>query len=452
MAGRAALNLQPVTRCACSSPRRTPFRRNPALFWIRRKTNRYASCFSCSSLPEDRKSSEENSEETFQVLHQTEPGGYSLIRSVARLIDLFRVDSFDLEIMAIAVPAALALAADPLTSLVDTAFVGHLGSVELAAVGVSVSVFNLVSKLFNVPLLNITTSFVAEQEALDSKKESNIQKFSVTTGMMTVKKNCPAVSTSLSLAAAIGVVEALALSLGSGLLLNIMGIPFGSPMRAPAELFLTFRAYGAPPIVIALAAQGVFRGFMDTKTPLYAIGIGNILNAALDLMLIVFLGLGIKGAAIATVISEYVIALILLWKLGEKVDFLSPNFMNAGFIRYLTSGTLLISRTIAILLTMTLATSMAAREGPIQMAGHQICLQVWLAVSLLNDALALAAQALLASEYTKGEYEQARMVVYRVLQEEKYKKQVEIYWFRLLEFTKKDWEPEFAQLSCDSSK
>jgi hypothetical protein len=40
------------------------------------------------------------------------------------------------------------------------------GSVELAAVGVSVSVFNLVSKIFNLPLLSITTSFVAEDYAI----------------------------------------------------------------------------------------------------------------------------------------------------------------------------------------------------------------------------------------------------------------------------------------------
>jgi len=49
-------------------------------------------------------------------------------------------------------------------------------------------------------------------------------------------------------------------------------------MRIPAEQFLTFRAYGAPPIVVALAAQGAFRGLMDTKTPLYAVGkiiVGN---------------------------------------------------------------------------------------------------------------------------------------------------------------------------------
>lgn len=186
-------------------------------------------------------------------------------------------------------------------------------------------------------------------------------------------------------------------------------------MREPAEQFLTFRAYGAPPIVIALAAQGTFRGFMDTKTPLYAVGIGILLNAVLDLVLIFYLGLGVGGAALATVVSEYVMAFILLWKLNEKVILIFPN-MGVGVFRYITSGGFLIARTIAVVLTMTLATSMAAREGPIPMAGYQICLQVWLSVSLLNDALALAGQALLASEYTKGNCMQARIVIVQSLQ------------------------------------
>lgn len=51
-------------------------------------------------------------------------------------------------------------------------------------------------------------------------------------------------------------------------------------------------------------------------------------------------------------------------------------------------------RTLAVLVTLTLATSMAAREGPVPMAGYQICVQIWLAISLLTDALALAAQVL----------------------------------------------------------
>ncbi|RZB52935.1 Protein DETOXIFICATION 44, chloroplastic [Glycine soja] len=43
-------------------------------------------------------------------------------------------------------------------------------------------------------------------------------------------------------------------------------------MRGPAEQFLTLRAFGTPAIVLALATQGTFRGFLDTKTPLYAVG------------------------------------------------------------------------------------------------------------------------------------------------------------------------------------
>ncbi|XP_010922639.1 protein DETOXIFICATION 44, chloroplastic [Elaeis guineensis] len=354
------------------------------------------------------------------------PIGPSVLSSIPRLLDRIRGDQISLELVSIALPAVLALAADPIASLVDTAFVGHLGSVELAAVGVSVSVFNLVSKLLNVPLLNVTTSFVAEQQALDGGLKSDANRVETREKVLGLKlkgrgdsggrKFLPAVSTSLALAAGIGLAEAIGLFLGSGFLINIMGIPVDSPMRMPAEQFLTLRAYGAPPLVIALAAQGTFRGFMDTKTPLYAVGAGNLLNAILDPILIFAFGLGVGGAAIATVISEYLIAFILLWKLNAKVVLLSPDILGGGFIRYLKSGGLLISRTIAVLLTMTLATSLAVREGPIPMAGHQICLQVWLAVSLLNDALALAGQALLASEFTQRNYVQARVIIYKVLQ------------------------------------
>ncbi|ESR42729.1 hypothetical protein CICLE_v10011401mg [Citrus x clementina] len=343
-------------------------------------------------------------------------GSFSLINIIARLSDGFKFDELGLEIWSIALPAALALAADPIASLIDTAFVGHLGSVELAAVGVSVSVFNLVSKLFNVPLLNITTSFVAEEQAVKSQG-SDDGSSQIDHGVeQQGKKLLPSISTSLALAAGIGIAEALALSFGSGFLMNIMGIPADSPMRVPAENFLNLRAFGAPPIVIALAAQGAFRGFMDTKTPLYAIGAGNLINAILDPILIFFFHFGIGGAAIATVISEYLIAFILIWKLSDNVLLMSPDIDGRRVVHYLKSGGLLIGRTIAVLLTMTLATSMAAREGPIPMAGYQICVEVWLTLSLLSDALALAGQALLAAGYSQGNYEQARQVVFRLLQ------------------------------------
>ncbi|KAL5731117.1 hypothetical protein ACHQM5_003876 [Ranunculus cassubicifolius] len=69
-----------------------------------------------------------------------------LLTSVSKFVSGFSIrDELGLEMMTIAVPAALALAADPIASLVDSIFIGHVGSLQLAAVGVSISVFNLVS-------------------------------------------------------------------------------------------------------------------------------------------------------------------------------------------------------------------------------------------------------------------------------------------------------------------
>nr|NP_001350570.2 uncharacterized protein LOC112543457 [Oryza brachyantha] len=330
----------------------------------------------------------------------------------------FTLDDIGMDILTIALPAVLALAADPITALIDTAFVGHVGSAELAAVGASISIFNLVSKLLNVPLLNVTTSFVAEQQAVDADHNSSIQNeiSSPQEKAGEQRKFLPAVSTSLALAVGIGLMETVTLILGSGTLMDIVGITVDSPMRIPAEQFLILRAYGAPPVIVALAAQGTFRGFMDTKTPLFAVVAGNLVNALLDAIFIFPLGLGVSGAALATVTSEYLTAFILLWKLNSRMVLFSWHVIAGDIVRYLKSGALLIARTIAVVLTFTVSTSLASREGPVPMAGYEICLQVWLTISLLNDALALAGQALLANEYAKGNYKKARVVLYRVLQ------------------------------------
>lgn len=120
-----------------------------------------------------------------------------------------------------------------------------VGSVELAAVGISVSVFNLISKLFNVPLLNVTTSFVAEEQALIAKGDSDCLSKHLLLICQTLfvanmsyifvlkldsspdsqsKILLPSVSTSLLLALGLGIAEAVGLFVGSGFLLNTMGI------------------------------------------------------------------------------------------------------------------------------------------------------------------------------------------------------------------------------------
>ncbi|CAL8152593.1 unnamed protein product [Prunus armeniaca] len=81
-------------------------------------------------------------------------------------------------------------------------------------------------------------------------------------------------------------------------------------------------------------------------------------------------------------------------------------------------------RVIAVTFCVTLAASLAARQGPTPMAAFQVCLQVWLATSLLADGLAVAGQviipshfqAILASAFAKKDYDKASSTASRVLQ------------------------------------
>ncbi|KAJ6403056.1 hypothetical protein OIU84_015051 [Salix udensis] len=296
-----------------------------------------------------------------------------------------------------------------------------LGPVELGSAGVSIMIFNNVSKLFNIPLLSVATSFVAEDIAKnatkDSISENGIQEDS-TNGKpigMVERKQLSSVSTALLLAIGIGIFEAVALYLGCGSFLNLMGITGDSPMRIPAERFLSLRALGAPAVVVSLALQGIFRGFKDTKTPVFCLGLGNLSAIFLFPMLMYYLKLGVTGAAISTVVSQYLVTFLMVWQLNKRVILLPPKVGELQFGVYMKSGGFLIGRTLAVLTTMTLATSIAARQGAVAMAAHQICMQIWLAVSLLTDALAASGQALIASYSSEGDHKTVKEVTNFVL-------------------------------------
>lgn len=387
---------------------------------------------------------------------------------------VFKRDELGREIWGIAFPAALALAADPVASLIDTAFIGRLGPVEIAAVGVSIAIFNQASKVTIFPLVSITTSFVAEEETIrktcasleedENPKKCSIKNtemkelmpddemleklergstnnrevkdlvptedFSATTCKSTPifsskpkkaklskeRRHIPSASTALVLGGILGLLQTLFLIFGAKLLLSLMGIKSDSPMMTPARKYLTLRALGAPAVLLSLAMQGVFRGFKDTKTPLYATVAGDLTNIVLDPILIFACGLGVSGAAIAHVLSQYLISLILLLRLMKQVNLLPPSGKDLQFRRFLKNGILLLARVIAATICVTLAASMAARLGSIPMAAFQVCLQVWMTSSLLADGLAVAGQAILASAFAEKDYDRAIAAGVRVLQ------------------------------------
>ncbi|KAL8134781.1 hypothetical protein AgCh_009698 [Apium graveolens] len=311
------------------------------------------------------------------------------------------IPSVQTELIRLSIPAIAGQAIEPLAQLMETAYIGRLGSLELASAGVSISIFNIISKVFNIPLLSVTTSFVAE----DISKHS-------TEGFSSAERmQLPSVSTALVLSIGIGILEATALYLGSGMFLSIMGISTASPMRTSAHHFLQLRALGCPAVVLSLAIQGIFRGFKDTETPVKCLALGNTAAVFLFPALMYVFHLGVTGAAISSIISQYTVTLSMIWHLNKRT-ILVPDFEKLQFGGYLKSGGFLLGRTLAAVMTVTLSTSMAARQGPLSMAAHQIILQVWLSTSLLADAQSSSSQALIASSFAKGDYNRVREITY----------------------------------------
>ncbi|KDO71436.1 hypothetical protein CISIN_1g008290mg [Citrus sinensis] len=330
------------------------------------------------------------------------------------------VQNVQLDLIMLSLPAIAGQAIEPMAQLMETAYIGRLGPLELASAGVSTSIFNILSKVFNIPLLSVATSFVAEDISRSSSKDSTSDSSCPNVSYngcdeSTDRKLLPSVSTALVLALTIGILEALAMYFGSGLFLDIMGISSASSMRIPAQRFLSLRAIGAPAVVLSLAIQGIFRGFKDTRTPVFCLGLGNFSAVFMFPMLMYYFKLGVTGAAISTVGSQYMVTLLMIWYLNKRTILSIPNMKNLHFGDYLRSGGYLLGRTLAAVMTITLSTSIAARQGALAMAAHQICLQVWLSVSMLADAQAASGQALIASSFAKGDYNTVKEITHFAL-------------------------------------
>lgn len=305
----------------------------------------------------------------------------------------------DRDIFRLGIPALGALAADPLVSIVDTIFVGRLGVVPLAALAVNAAIFSLAFVAFNV-LEYGTTPIVASAGGRGDRAAA---------GRTVIQ--------ALGIAALAGPVATLILLGFANPILDVMGA--SGELREPALAYLRIRAFAAPAVLIVTAGHGIFRGYLDTRTPLVVTMGLNVVNLVLDPLLIYGAGLGIAGAAIATTIAQWTGALwfldLLLRRRREELGIVLARPRLAELIPYLRIGGALASRSFALLGTMALAAAVATRVGTVEVAAHQVAVEVWLFLALVVDALAVAGQALVARYRGRGDPAEARAAADRLL-------------------------------------
>jgi putative MATE family efflux protein len=297
-----------------------------------------------------------------------------------------RLDPTDREILGLAIPALGALAIDPLLTLADTAFVARLGTVDLAALGVDSAIFGFAFFAFNF-LAYVVTPLVAR--AIGRGQHDEARRW---------------VGDALSLAVGLGIVVAVVLEMAAPLFVDLMGA--GPDVADPAISYLRIRALAAPAVLVVSAGHGAFRGHKDTRTPLkVALGV-NLTNLVLDPLLMFTFGLGLEGAAVATVVAQYLGAVWFLRLIVGRDMATRPRGLRASLPSLLDlgrNGVLLTTRTGLLLATLTIAASMATRLGPAEIAAHQLVAQVFLLSALLTDSVAIAAQAMVGDTAGRGD-------------------------------------------------
>jgi MATE family multidrug resistance protein len=308
-----------------------------------------------------------------------------------------RRSEFDGEILRLAVPALGALAADPLVSLVDTAFVGRLGAVPLASLGVAAAVFGIAFAVANFLPYGATPLIAAAAGTGDAAAAGRLGR-----GV-------------LQLGLGAGLLALLLVQLGAEPVARLMG---ASPEVLGGTVgYLRIRALALPAVLVVLAAHGVYRGHQDTRTPL-AVSLGvSVANLVLDPIFIFGLDLDLAGAAWATLIAQWLgaVAFVVLMA-GPHRRRLGLDAGRGGALRpLLRAGAALVIRTGSLVATFSVATAIAARIGTVAVAAHQVAFQLWIFLALVLDALAIAGQARVGSYLGVGDAITARALSNRLL-------------------------------------
>ncbi|MEV1057208.1 MATE family efflux transporter [Micromonospora chalcea] len=296
-------------------------------------------------------------------------------------------------IATLALPALVVLAAEPLYVLVDTAVVGHLGRVPLAALAVGGTVMTL-------------TAWVGTVVAYGTTGRS-ARRFGAGDRAAAVAEGVQA----SWLALATGVLVAVAIGIGGGALARtLVGGP-GEVADAAAG-WLRVAALGAPGLLLAAAGNGWLRGIQDTRRPLLFVLGPNLLSAVLCPLLVYPAGLGLVGSAVANAIAQTLSGVLFAAALVRERVSLRPRPRVIG--QQLVLSRDLLVRGVAFQASFLSATAVAARFGAAAVGAHQIALQLWFFTVLVLDALAIAAQSLVGAALGGGDAAGARFLARRV--------------------------------------
>lgn len=189
------------------------------------------------------------------------------------------------QILRFALPLVLGTLFQQLYSFADTVIVGRcLGTDALGAVGTTYSLNFLILGFVQGACVGFG---IPVAETFGAKDKGGLRKYLFNGALLCV---------------VLSVVFAIFTTLMAGPLLQLIHTP--EELYADAVLYIRIIFLGIPATVLYNYASSVLRAMGDSQHPFYFLLAASVLNIGLDYLLIVSMGMGVDGAAIATVLSQ----------------------------------------------------------------------------------------------------------------------------------------------------
>ena len=307
-------------------------------------------------------------------------------------------------IFALTAPVVVTQVTHTAMGVIDTMMVGRLGVVALAGVGLG-AIISWWCLSFFVGLLQGVNTFVAQFFGAGRRDRVGLAFW-----------------------------QGLYLALGAGLALLalsplstwVFSLTKASPeAQAIAAEYTEVRMAAAIGLMIFLVAENYYRGLGRTDIPMWAGMIQLGLNCGLNYLFIFgahgFPELGPAGAAVGTVIAQFVVAVallggVLLTRMGRDYEASTPRLPESA----LMGRMLRVSVPIGIQVFMELGgisvfTALVARLGDAEMAATNAVIQAWSVSYMIAVALAAGATTLVGQCLGAQQLRDARLVVGKVL-------------------------------------
>ena len=317
-------------------------------------------------------------------------------------------DDLDKKIFSIAVPAVVNFMLLPLVGAVDTFWVGQMKEpLAIAGQAAANQVFSSIFWIISF-LPSVTTPLIAR--AAGQGDQEKVQ---------------DRIGESLFIGGVMGLV-------GMAILLLLpehaisMVLAKDMPARKYALPYLKIRAIAFCPSLLATIAFSAFRGLQDVVTPLKIAVLANLVNMVMDPLLIFRAGLGVSGAAAATVLAEVVSFSLHMSTLAKKglinwsKLFKPPSAQAVKPL--MLSGLSLALRSVALNIAFLSVTRkvQALDATGIVAAAHAISIQLWQLGGVFLLAMSTVASILVPAEVAKSQkegrsLESAKLIADRML-------------------------------------